>query len=166
MDCVGRRARYCLAWWLAFAVAVLFAASPAFADGLIGKRLFPSTLTIDDPFIADEVGILATRTRTGDAGPRPGSLLTDIEGRYSKRITENLGLSIGNGLFDLDRSRSSRRVGVRNPDLEVKYELIESAEHEALLSASLDWQIGGVDVAAKIEDVDQPTFRLHPLRET
>ena len=35
--------------------AVLTAASTAEAHGMVGKRFFPATLAIDDPFVADEL---------------------------------------------------------------------------------------------------------------
>ncbi len=100
-------------------------------------------------------------TRTGEKGPLPGSLLTGVEGRYSKRITDDLSISIGDGLRHLDRRRGASVIGGRNPDVEVKYELIESAAHEALLSTSLDWQIGGLgkrDVGAASFDVVEPNL--------
>ena len=47
-----------------FAAGVLIAltATGAQAHGLIGKRFFPATLAIDDPFVADE---LSPPTETG-----------------------------------------------------------------------------------------------------
>ena len=37
--------------------AVLTAASTVDAHGLAGKRFFPATLAIDDPFVADELSL-------------------------------------------------------------------------------------------------------------
>ena len=42
---------------VAAATVLTFAFMPAlaFAHGMAGQRFFPSTLTIDDPFVADEL---------------------------------------------------------------------------------------------------------------
>ena len=45
----------------------------ASAHGLAGKRFFPSTLTIDDPFVADELS-LPTFLHIKEPGERPGHL--------------------------------------------------------------------------------------------
>ena len=34
-----------------------FLAGDVFAHGIVGKRFFPATLTIDDPFVADELSL-------------------------------------------------------------------------------------------------------------
>ena len=61
---------------------VLTAAASAHAHGLAGKRFFPSTLTIDDPFVADELSLPTVfhikEPRDGEAParqtpPSPGS---------------------------------------------------------------------------------------------
>ena len=60
---------------------VLTAAASAHAHGLAGKRFFPSTLTIDDPFVADELSLptvfhikeSTVRRRRARTPPSPGS---------------------------------------------------------------------------------------------
>ncbi len=53
MVCFAARARLAtLILALAASAAVVIAPASALADGLIGKRLFPSTLAIDDPLCA------------------------------------------------------------------------------------------------------------------
>src|SRR5262249_62038704 len=65
--------------WLCMALTgfVAVAAWPALAaaHGMAGQRFFPSTLTIDDPFVADELSLPTIlplkqpRGRAGQAGP-------------------------------------------------------------------------------------------------
>jgi hypothetical protein len=142
------------------AVTVAFGWTPVSADGQLGLRLFPSTLAIDDPFVADEIGIGVVHLKT-PAGAQPSpTLTTGFEARYSKRISEALGLTLGGRLLRLDPDTGGSRTGVDNPDIELKYEIVESARHEALLSAALGWEIGGVgdrDVGAASFDIVLPT---------
>lgn len=42
---------------ITIAVMVVVAAQSAHGHGLIGKRFFPATLTIEDPFVADELAL-------------------------------------------------------------------------------------------------------------
>ena len=66
---------------------VLTAAASAHAHGLAGKRFFPSTLTIDDPFVADELSLPTVfhikEPRDGDTPARQN---TTVSGEFSKRI--------------------------------------------------------------------------------
>ena len=43
-------------------LSLLFLSPNAFAHGVIGARFFPATLTIDDPFVADEMSLLTVGT--------------------------------------------------------------------------------------------------------
>ena len=45
----------CFTFWMAVGTMVLGAAPAAHAHGMAGKRFFPATLVIDDPFVADEM---------------------------------------------------------------------------------------------------------------
>jgi hypothetical protein len=44
------------------ALLVSAAAGPVFAHGLAGKRFFPATIAIDDPFVADELSLPTVST--------------------------------------------------------------------------------------------------------
>jgi len=140
--------------------AAVAPATSARADGLIGRHFFPSTLTIDDPFVADELGF----TLFHGKAPRPDSgglrSVTDVEADYAKRLTEKLGVSLGGGLVHLDSDGRAAETGFSNVDLGLKYEIVDSAEHEALLSAAVDWQIGGTgdrEVGAPSFDIVAPS---------
>ena len=63
--------------------------------GVVGKRFFPATLTIDDPFVADELSL-----PTYPQQKMPGSVMsqprqTEWAFDYTKRITPDLGIGIG-----------------------------------------------------------------------
>jgi len=53
--------RRCAALLWAASMA-LVSAGPAAAHGLVGQRFFPATLTIDDPFVADELSLPTVST--------------------------------------------------------------------------------------------------------
>ena len=65
------------------------------SHGFAGRRFFPTTLTIDDPFVSDELSFLVNYIKEpGEVVDSPTKVL-EISGDYSKRITLSLGLSIG-----------------------------------------------------------------------
>jgi hypothetical protein len=118
-------------------------ASPVFsaAHGLAGKRFFPATLTIEDPFVADELSLPSVFHIKGPEGKE-----TSLGAELAKTITPNLGLSIEAEYTFLSPNdpEESSTSGFGNPELAVKYSFFESDAHEAILSLSLAWEIGGV----------------------
>ena len=74
------------------AVTLLSATSAALAHGWAGERFFPATILTDDPFVADEISLPQVSLNP------PGlddSQLTNIEIDLSKRITRDIGFTIG-----------------------------------------------------------------------
>jgi hypothetical protein len=80
----------------AFALALLLvalSAADAFAHCFVGPRFLPATLATDDPCVADEISLPTVAwSKTGDVPP---ATEWDISVELSKRITEDLGISIG-----------------------------------------------------------------------
>src|SRR5277367_6784517 len=80
----------------AFALGVLFVLlsfSNVSAHCFVGPRFFPATLAVDDPCVADELSLpTVSWSKTGDVPPADE---WDISAELSKRITEDLGISIG-----------------------------------------------------------------------
>ena len=63
------------------------------AHEIVGNRLFPATLGIDDPGVNDELSIPTVAVfKTGDD---PSFRQRDISGEFSKRITDAFGVSFG-----------------------------------------------------------------------
>src|SRR5580658_11289508 len=79
-----------------FALALLFlplSFSNAFAHCFVGARFFPATLAIDDPCVADELSLPTVDWfKNGDI---PSASEWDVSAEISKRITDDLGISIG-----------------------------------------------------------------------
>jgi hypothetical protein len=82
--------------WRACALALLLVCLPysaAFAHCFVGARFFPATLAIDDPCVADELSLPTVDWfKNGDI---PSASEWDVSAEVSKRITEDLGISIG-----------------------------------------------------------------------
>jgi len=129
---------------LAVAVATLAAALPAWAHGLVGERFFPATLTIDDPFVADELSLpTVSFMRFPSSGGSPAFRQTDISSEFSKRLSPDLGFSLGGDFTILDPDRGATKTGFDNMEVSLKYVFFKSPAHETLISAGVNWEVGG-----------------------
>lgn len=123
---------------------VMVAAGHASAHGLIGQRFFPATLTIDDPFVADELSLPTVfHIRNRGSEESPPTLQTDLSGEFSKRLSPNLGVSLGGTYTLLDPLPGKSVSGFDNMEVSLKYVFWGSAAHETLLSAGVSWDVGG-----------------------
>jgi hypothetical protein len=127
------------------AVAVLLGASPAaWAHGLIGQRFFPATLAIDDPFVADELSLPTLQImKFPGSGDATHVLETDLSGEFSKRLSPNLGFSLGGTYKFLDPDPGKSEKGFDNLEVSLKYVFFKSPAHELLLSGGVSWDVGG-----------------------
>lgn len=131
-------------FWLAVAVAILGAAAPGHAHGMAGKRFFPATLVIEDPFAADELSLPTVFHLKDPADAEmPATRETRISGEFSKRLSPNLGFTIGGTYKLLLPDGGNLTKGFDNMELGAKYVLLKSAKHEMLLSLGLDVDLGG-----------------------
>jgi len=119
-------------------------AGHASAHGLIGQRFFPATLAIDDPFVADELSLpTVLHIKNPSSAESPPTRQTDISGELSKRLSPNLGFSLGGAYTLLDPDPGKSQSGFDNMEVSLKYVFWKSAEHETLLSAGVSWDVGG-----------------------
>jgi hypothetical protein len=126
------------------ALACVATADAPFAHGIAGKRFFPATLATDDPFVADELSLPTISTiKTPASGDAPATRETDFSVDVSKRITENLGVGFGATYKQLRPDGGDTQRGFDNAAASVKYKFYQSDEHETILSAGVDWDIGG-----------------------
>jgi hypothetical protein len=126
----------------AFALALLFAALPcssAFAHCFVGARFFPATIAIDDPCVADELSLPTIQwSKTADTPP---ATEWDVGGELSKRITEDLGISIGEGWSQIHQPGGFTMAGFGNLETTLQYQLLNDSDHELamLLGLIVDW---------------------------
>jgi hypothetical protein len=119
-------------------------ATPARAHGMVGERFFPATLAIDDPFVADELSLPTTSvTRRRGTAEQPSTVETDFSAELSKRLSPDLGLSLGATLI-LDAPHNGPTIaGFDNMAIGLKYVFVKSPEHELIVAAGVDIDVGG-----------------------
>jgi len=126
------------------ACATLCANSPVLAHGLAGKRFFPATLVIEDPFVADELSLpTISYFKQPASGDEPATKETGFSADISKRITENFGVGLGALYKQLQPEGGERQRGFDNVAASLKYQFYKNAEQEAIASVGLDVDIGG-----------------------
>jgi hypothetical protein len=126
------------------ALACVATADAAFAHGTAGKRFFPATLTTEDPFVADELSLPTISTIKTPAGDEaPATRETVFSADVSKRITENLGVGFGAAYKQLRPEGGDTQRGFDNAAASFKYKFYQNNERETILSAGVDWDIGG-----------------------
>jgi hypothetical protein len=133
--------RYARRLVLTLLLLVGLPAGPASAHGIVGQRFFPATLTIEDPFVADELSLPSVLHIKG-----PDAKQTTLGAELSKSITANLGVSVGAEYNFIDPNDPAERSssGFGNPELSAKYVVFKSEAHEAVLSLSFGAELGGV----------------------
>jgi len=126
-------------------VALLLAAAsplPAAAHGFAGKRFFPTTFAIEDPFVADELSFLVSHVDEPARGDEPGVSATELAAELSKRITPHLGISFAGEFRHLDPRGEPSASGFGNLELGAKYQFLTSERHEAVASLGLAAEVG------------------------
>jgi hypothetical protein len=125
-----------------FALGLLFAVlsySEAFAHCFVGARFFPATLAIDDPCVADELSLpTISWEKTADMPPASE---WDASAEISKRITEDLGISIGDTWSQINHPGGPKMAGFADLETTLQYQLLKDSDHEfaELLGLIVDW---------------------------
>lgn len=109
----------------------------ALGHGYAGKRLFPQTMTFDDPAPLDELNLFGGRVKS------PGVLTTSYTLDSAKRISPWWSVGFSQE-FDQLSLGSSITSGFQNFAPHTKGTFFVSARHETLISWGLDWDIGGI----------------------
>lgn len=123
---------------------VLAVPAIAHAHGFVGKRFFPATLATEDPFVADELSLPTVLwQKMPGGGDAPGARETHVSAEFAKRITENLGVGIGTTYKIMRPDVGDTQRGFDNLEVHFKYAFYRNDAHEAIVSAGIDWDIGG-----------------------
>jgi hypothetical protein len=118
------------------AAAIFIGAGPALAHTIVGDRVFPATLTIDDPGVNDELA-LPTFAYLPLANPNGSATPSYTFGwEFAKTITADLGVSIGSE--GITFQRNPRAVGWANIDTELKYVFYQNAAHEFIIAGAVN----------------------------
>jgi len=113
---------------VALALAALLTTKAA-AHGFAGQRFFPATILTDDPFVADEIS-LPTVTRPPTSFDRSQEIDIDVD--LAKRITPDLGFTIGQGWTHLKPKDLPGVTGLSGLHSGLQYQLFIDGPHEAL----------------------------------
>ena len=129
---------------LALAAAAVTAASGAAAHGIVGKRFFPATLSVDDPFVADELSLpTITSTKDPASGDEPASRNLAISADIAKTITRDFGIEIGRAWIHQKPDGGVSASGWDNLEAGAKYQFYKDEASESVASIGVDWDIGG-----------------------
>lgn len=122
-----------------------------YAHGVLGKRFIPSTLAVEDPFASDELDLLSVKRGSKDKEGRE----TSVGFEFSKRLTPDFAIGIGWEYLFLNPSEAdkSSTSGAGNPEFGFKYVFLRSVEHEGILSAGFNAEVGGVGPARVAERI-------------
>jgi hypothetical protein len=121
----------------ALAAALMLAAVPAAplqAHGVIGQRFFPATITTDDPFAADELAFPTVSWFDHE---------TDVDFDYSKTILPGFAIEVGMGHIAAKAAGEPRQRGFDNLEISPALEVYRNSDHEFILTAGVDWEVGG-----------------------
>ena len=125
---------------LALAGVTAFAfTSDALAHCFVGARFLPATLATDDPCVADEMSLPTVDwSRTADVPP---ASQLDLSFDFSKRITENFGMTVSQGWTSIRQADGTLMQGFGNFETTFQYQVLKDREHElAILSGLIvDW---------------------------
>jgi hypothetical protein len=121
----------------AAACALSLAASQAQAHAVAGVRVFPVTLTLDDPGVADEVTLPQIVEQPG-SGP---SNLTQFQWEFDKTITPTTALIYNQGFDVLTAVGMGRHTGFENPVITGKWQVYVNAAHEFIASIGIQREL-------------------------
>ena len=122
---------------------VVLRASPALAHAVCGSRIFPVTLTMDDPGVADEASLPTVSTTRQGADGGPGSVHEyDFNFEYDKRITTNLGVGFNYGWNLIQTDHAKTQTGFQDFVVTPKYSTCVSADHEFIVAAGVQRVFG------------------------
>lgn len=116
---------------------ILFVPALSWAHGFAGKRFFPTTFQVDDPFISDEFSILINRIKGPDA------MTTELDIDYSKRILPNFGLEFHEANMHLRSEDGNSANGWDNLGIGAKWQFLTDDSRELILSVGTDMDVGG-----------------------
>jgi hypothetical protein len=123
----------------ALAAAGLLVSPAALAHVVVGARVFPVTLTFDDPGVGDEA-TLPQFVWQRDAGPQN---LYQLQWEYDKTITPDTAIIYNHGYDWFQRSGSRTHTGPENVFITGKWQAFTDAGHEFVVSLGVIEEFAG-----------------------
>jgi hypothetical protein len=136
--------------------------SDALAHCIVGARFFPAMLATDDPCVADEMSLPTVQYSSAN----PAGREHDIEADFSKRITENFGVTVASTWTRVSPPADAGTAGpvaygFQNLVTTPQFQLLKDADHELALLAGviINWgNSGAAGVGATPWSTLTPTF--------
>ncbi len=133
-------ARACL---LAAGAAAGFAAPiTAAAHAVVGDRVFPATMAVDDPGVGDEFDLQYGHIKSPADGGGDMNVNT-VSYEWDKLITSDLGFSVAGSYVGQNAPDGGSARGWDNLTVGLKYLVYRNAPHEFMLSAGVLAALGG-----------------------
>ena len=127
----------------AAACACIALAPAALAHGIVGDRFFPPTIATDDPFAVDELALPTIswmRNPAGDGSPPFQEIDSVFE--FDKEIFPHFAVGIADTFIYQRPYHAPTVTGWSNLTVTAKYELWQNAEHEAIIAAGVETDLG------------------------
>ncbi|VWD28261.1 hypothetical protein BLA17378_07123 [Burkholderia aenigmatica] len=124
------------------AIAGLSHGSFANAHAVVGDRVFPATMTVDDPGVGDEFDTQFGHIKSSDDSGNTINVNT-VSYEWDKLITKNLAFSVGSQYVSQNAPDGGSAKGWDNVELGVKYLAYMNPEHEFMASVGLKAELGG-----------------------
>ena len=124
---------------LALALAASCISTAVSAHVVAGDRIFPVTLTFDDPGVGDEM-TLPQFTWQGDSGPQN---TYQFQWEYDKTITPTTSLIYNHGYDILNAAGQKKLSGFENVFITGKWQAITIPEHEFVASFGVIREFAG-----------------------
>ena len=118
-------------------------ANSALAHAVCGSRVYPVTLTLDDPGVADEITIpqvVYTRA-AADGGPGPGHD-TSVQFEYDKRLTDEFGFAFNDGYTVNQTNNAKTETGWDDLAVTGKWAKCLSPDHDFVLGFGIIREFG------------------------
>jgi len=125
---------------------VIVVPAAGWAHGVVGKRFFPATVKVEDPFVSDEASFVVSHIK----GPEGRE--TELETEISKRLSPNFAIGFGGSYRIIEPSGSQggegestgTAYGFSNPQISLRYQFIRDPVHEVASTFALNITPGGV----------------------
>jgi hypothetical protein len=147
---------------LALGIAVVAVPVTGWAHGVVGKRWFPSTVVVEDPFVSDEASFVVSHIKGPDAKE------TELEAEISKRLSPNFAIGFGGSYRIIEPSGvqggegeeagpTGTAYGFSNPEISLRYQFVRDPVHELASTIALGITPGGVG-ARRVEALSETTL--------
>jgi hypothetical protein len=129
---------------LASLMLLTAASLSALAHAVCGNRVFPATLTMDDPGVGDEFSFPTYQyVPIPAAGGNPSGRSVGYGYEWDKTITPHFGFAVEGGYITQRGAGQSNLNGWDNTTVTLKYELPCNAEHEFMMSLGVSREFAG-----------------------